>query len=177
MFVGHFCPPWIRIVNPDPDMNPDPQQCSSADWNHSAFTSFSISIISNLKLYLKWVNGVLPYRLLSKITNDLFMTGWNGMNYVYRSSSLYSRVCLVTHSVADPGCLFRIPDPDFYPFLIPDPTKPKKGEEEKITCVGLTFFVGANLTKLKIILCLNVSRKNLIQLTKIYSTFYRKNGH
>jgi hypothetical protein len=22
--------------------------------------------------------------------------------------------------VADPGCLFRIPDPDFYPFWIPD---------------------------------------------------------
>ncbi len=24
-------------------------------------------------------------------------------------------------SVADPGCLFRIPDPDFYPSRIPDP--------------------------------------------------------
>jgi hypothetical protein len=24
-------------------------------------------------------------------------------------------------SVADPGCLYRIPDPDFYPSRIPDP--------------------------------------------------------
>jgi hypothetical protein len=27
--------------------------------------------------------------------------------------------CLIT-SVADPGCLSRIPDPDFYPSRIPD---------------------------------------------------------
>jgi hypothetical protein len=30
------------------------------------------------------------------------------------------RKSIVGVSVADPGCLSRIPDPDFYPFRIPD---------------------------------------------------------
>jgi hypothetical protein len=32
-------------------------------------------------------------------------------------------ICIIFNSVADPGCLSRIPDPDpdFYPFRIPDP--------------------------------------------------------
>jgi hypothetical protein len=31
----------------------------------------------------------------------------------------------LTSIVADPGCLFRIPDPDFLPSRIPDPTRTK----------------------------------------------------
>ena len=34
-------------------------------------------------------------------------------------------------SVADPGCLSRIPDPDFYPFRIPDPKTDTKERGEK----------------------------------------------
>ncbi len=34
---------------------------------------------------------------------------------------------LVTCSVADPGCLSQIPDPDFYPSRISDPTTAIKG--------------------------------------------------
>ncbi len=32
----------------------------------------------------------------------------------------YMESCLASHSVADPGCFSRIPDPDFYPSRIPD---------------------------------------------------------
>jgi hypothetical protein len=49
-----------------------------------------------------------------------------------------------------------IPDPDFYPFRIPDPgsripvpkTATKERGEKKINCQ--TFFVATNFTKLKI---------------------------
>jgi hypothetical protein len=70
-------------------------------------------------------------------------------------------------SVADPGCLSRIPDPDFYPSRIPDPGSripdlgsripdPKtatKDRGEKIFFVK-PFFVATNFTKLNIILFL-----------------------
>jgi hypothetical protein len=56
-------------------------------------------------------------------------------------------------SVADPGCLSRIPDPDFYPSRIPDPkTAKKRGVTKKF--VVITFFVATNFTKLHIILVL-----------------------
>jgi hypothetical protein len=38
---------------------------------------------------------------------------------------------LVDISVADPGCLSRIPDPDFYPSRIPDPKTGRKERGEK----------------------------------------------
>jgi hypothetical protein len=34
-------------------------------------------------------------------------------------------------SVADPGCLSQITDPDFYPSRIPDPKTPTKEKEGK----------------------------------------------
>jgi hypothetical protein len=38
-------------------------------------------------------------------------------------------------NIADPGCLFRIPDPDFYPLRIPDPTTaPKEDGKKKCLC-------------------------------------------
>jgi hypothetical protein len=57
--------------------------------------------------------------------------------------------------VADPGCLSRIPDPDFYPSRIPDPktaTKERARGEKKF--VVITFYVATNFTKLHIILVL-----------------------
>jgi hypothetical protein len=56
-------------------------------------------------------------------------------------------------SVADPGCLSRIPDPDFYPSRIPDPKTATKERGEKKFLV-IPFYVATNFTKLKIILVL-----------------------
>jgi hypothetical protein len=45
---------------------------------------------------------------------------------------------LVSTSVADPGCLSRIPDPDFYPSRIPDPkTATKERGEKKFVVITL----------------------------------------
>jgi hypothetical protein len=46
-----------------------------------------------------------------------------------------------------------IPDHDFYPSRIPDPTRATKEEGEKF--VVLPYFVATNITKLQIILFLN----------------------
>ncbi len=56
-------------------------------------------------------------------------------------------------SVADPGCLSRIPDPDFYPSRIPDPKIATKERGEK-KFVVITLYVATNFTKLQIILVL-----------------------
>jgi hypothetical protein len=60
-------------------------------------------------------------------------------------------------SVADPGCLSRIPDPDFYPSRIPDLGSqipdPKTGRKERgeKKFVVKHSFVATNFTKCKII--------------------------
>jgi hypothetical protein len=62
-------------------------------------------------------------------------------------------------SVAHPGCLSRIPDPDFYPSRIPDlgsripdpKTATKERGEKKFV---IPFYVATNFTKLNIILVL-----------------------
>jgi hypothetical protein len=56
-------------------------------------------------------------------------------------------------SVADPGCLSWISDPDFYPSRIPDPKTATKERGEKKFVVK-TFYVATNFTKLQIILVL-----------------------
>jgi hypothetical protein len=66
----------------------------------------------------------------------------------------------INTNVADPGCLSRIPDPDFYPTRIPDlgsripdpktATKERSGKK----FVVIPFFVATNFTKLRIILFL-----------------------
>jgi hypothetical protein len=65
---------------------------------------------------------------------------------------------LTIGSVADTGCLSRIPDPDFYPSQIsdlgsriPDPKTATKERGEK-KFVVIPFYVATNFTKLKIIL-------------------------
>jgi hypothetical protein len=82
--------------------------------------------------------------------------------------------------VADPGCLSRIPDSDFYPSRISDPgsripdpkTATKERGEKKF--VVITFYVASNFTKLHIILVLCAEEKNLGQFSKNYRTFYTK---
>ncbi len=50
-------------------------------------------------------------------------------------------------SVEDPGCLSRIPDPDFYPSRIPDPkTGTKERGEKKI--VDIPFFCSHRFHKI-----------------------------
>jgi hypothetical protein len=56
--------------------------------------------------------------------------------------------------VADPGCLSKIPDPDFYPSRIPDPKTGRKKGVKKIFLSNIFL-----LPKCKIILFLNCSRK------------------
>ncbi len=79
-------------------------------------------------------------------------------------------------SVADPGCLSRIPDPDFYPSRIPDPKTATKERGEK-KFVVIPFFVATKYTKLKIIIFLKCFEKKLGQFSKNYRTFYSKNCH
>ncbi len=63
-----------------------------------------------------------------------FRLGWNGMWYHKPEAS-----------VADPGCLSRIPDPDFYPSRIPDPkTATIERGEKKIFVI--TFYVATNFS-------------------------------
>jgi hypothetical protein len=63
----------------------------------------------------------------------------------------------ISTSVADPGCLSRIPDPDFYPSRIPDlgsriqKQQQKRGEKKFVV---IPFYVAINFTKLNITLVL-----------------------
>jgi hypothetical protein len=57
-------------------------------------------------------------------------------------------------SVADPGCLSRIPDPDFYPSRILIFTHP--GSQKVVV---IPFFVATNFAKLNIILFLKCQTK------------------
>jgi hypothetical protein len=54
-----------------------------------------------------------------------------------------------TSSVADPKCLSRIPDPDFFSIPVPRSNTNKKEGGEKFFCT--TFLVAINLIKLKMV--------------------------
>jgi hypothetical protein len=66
---------------------------------------------------------------------------------------IFRRSGFLAVSVADPGCLSRIPDPDLFPSRIPDPKTATKERGEK-KFVVITFYVATNFTKLQIILVL-----------------------
>jgi hypothetical protein len=71
---------------------------------------------------------------------------------------------LVRGSVADSGCLSRIPDPDFYPSWIPDPkTATKERGEKKISCH--TFLCSHKFHKIVNYFSFEVLKK------KIWATF------
>jgi hypothetical protein len=63
------------------------------------------------------------------------------------------------------GCLSRIPDPDFYQSLIPDPKIATKERGEK-KFFSKPFFVATDFTKFKIILFLKCRRKTFGQVFK-----------
>ncbi len=81
-----------------------------------------------------------------------------------RECWIINRISIVEISVADPGCLSRIPDPDFYPSRIPDPgsqipdlgsripdPKPATKERGEKKIFVKHFFVATNFKKCKII--------------------------
>jgi hypothetical protein len=76
-------------------------------------------------------------------------------------------------SVADPECLSQVPDPNFYPSRISDPTKATKEDWEKICCH--TFFVAKNFTKLKIIYFRTGREKKLPIYLELWYFISKKN--
>jgi hypothetical protein len=54
----------------------------------------------------------------------------------------YAPIFPLVGSDADPGCLYRIPDPDNYPSRIPDPTTASK-EEGKTNLLSFRFCTGS----------------------------------
>jgi hypothetical protein len=75
--------------------------------------------------------------------------------------------------VADPGCLSRIPDPDFYPSRIPDPKTATKERGEK-NFVVIPFYVATNFTKLNIILVEVLKKKIWANFQRIIELFTHK---
>ncbi len=86
------------------------------------------------------------------------------MNRVSRSFAF------ITCSVADPGCLSRIQDPDFYPSRIPDPTTAMKDRGE--TKFVVKPFFCHKFHEIELFHLWNVESKNLAQFSKNYRTFH-----
>ncbi len=80
-------------------------------------------------------------------------------------------------SVADPGCLSRIPDPDFYPSRIPDPDYKNSNKREgwKKICCHTIFFYPQTSQNWKLFYFWNAEENNLGQFSKNCCTFYPKN--
>jgi hypothetical protein len=77
--------------------------------------------------------------------------------------------CTHSSSVADPGCLFRRPDPDFNPSRIPDPTTPTNAG---IKFVVLPFFLATNITTFFKIILFLIGQEKIIDNKELqYSSF------
>jgi hypothetical protein len=88
---------------------------------------------------------------LTKTLQEVVFTGnVTYLTFPGKETNNYCMFCDLFRSVADPGCLSRIPDPDFYPSRIP---AARKERGEKIFFF-ITFYVATNFTKLQIILVL-----------------------
>jgi hypothetical protein len=75
--------------------------------------------------------------------------------------------------VADPGCLSRIPDPDFYPSRIPDPKTAMKDRGEK-KFVVIPFFGDINFTKLDYFIFECLRKKIWANFQRIIELFTQK---
>jgi hypothetical protein len=68
-----------------------------------------------------------------------------------RYSSYKIKFRRIGYSVADPGCLSRIPDPDFYPSRIPDQkTATKERGVKKFFVITFYRYAATNVSKLQI---------------------------
>jgi hypothetical protein len=80
---------------------------------------------------------------------------------------------LLFSSVADPGCLTRIPDPDFYPSWIPGPKTAIKSRGEK-KIVIIPFFGAINFTKLNYFIFEMLKKKIWANFQRIIELFTQK---
>ncbi len=87
---------------------------------------------------------------------DLTQALLQGKNYTHKHNEL----CQQLSSVADPGCLSRIPDPWSWFLPIPDPGSKKKQQQKRVVKKNLLSYVATNFTKLKIILVWSAEEKN-----------------
>ncbi len=81
-------------------------------------------------------------------------------------------------SVADPGCLSRIPDPDFYPSRIPDLGSRIQKQQWKIgvkkNLLSYLFFGAINFTKLKYFIFEMLKKKIWANFQRIIELFTQK---
>jgi hypothetical protein len=76
--------------------------------------------------------------------------------------------------VADPECLSRIPDPDFYPSRIPDPKTVTKERGEKNFCYH-TFFCGHKFHKIEYYVIFEMLKKKFLgNFQRIVEVFSQK---
>jgi hypothetical protein len=97
-------------------------------------------------------------RLFLILQYNFFVYFFSGLKCVGHSFAYHVAYFCIIDSVADPGCLSRSPDPDFFPSRIPDPKTATKERGEKKLFV-IPFYEATNFTKLKIILVLKCRRK------------------
>jgi hypothetical protein len=142
------------------------------------------------------LSGSGPYKIISDLYPDLINNIRPGSGpfkiiSFLDCNPLATGILLILSSVADPGCLSRIRDPDFYPSRISDPgsripdlgslisdlgsripdpwsriTKQHQKRGMKKNLLSFVFFVATNFTKLIIILVLKCWRKKFGSLFK-----------
>jgi hypothetical protein len=84
------------------------------------------------------------------------------------------KIGLITISVADPRCLSRIPDPDFYPSRIPDPKTETKERGEK-ECVAHNFLCSQKFHKIANYFSFEVLKKKIwANIQRIIELFPQK---
>ena len=92
--------------------------------------------------------------------------------------SFFVVVIILWPSVADPGCLSRIPDPDFYPSRISDLGSRIQKQQQKRGMKNFFFFIpfyiATNFTKLNIILVLKRRRQKFWPIFKEIKNFLPK---
>jgi hypothetical protein len=87
----------------------------------------------------------------------MFVSSLNSLHFLVPSLAFSHHLKKDSFSQCYGSGMF-IPDPDFYPFRIPDPKTATKERGEKKLLVK-PFFVATNFTKLKIILFFKYWRK------------------
>ncbi len=109
-------------------------------------SAFKLGVTSILQIWIRMFLGLPDLDLLvwgtdpdpSIIKQKIVGKNFNAYCSV-TSSWLGFKKVISKSSVADPGCLSRIPDPDFHPSRIPDPktTTKKRGEKNLLSYLFL----------------------------------------
>ena len=112
-YFGNPDPYYREKLDPDPQKSPNSRIC--AKWSHGGRS--------------QWRRGGSVDQWLQIRINFMRSRIWIRFN-VKGVICIRSPHCKKS-SVEDPGCLSRIPDPDFYPSRIPDPKTATKERGEK----------------------------------------------